>query len=225
MDINGEKMMILTDVLRNQRTKVGRIAGNLTLPRPVELRTLLAVGVGSFIGLLLALIVNPGNTQSMFYGATIGGCAGWGATNWSPLKGETLATWILLTLRTKGGRVISSTNQEKLAIGICYLPETARGSVQVTRGAIQVSEGSVDSRGIFKKVNELTLPTELRNQMREFTNTIPESSTNKNIRLSTNVKNKKSAQSKKSNVGKISRAREEAGRKPAPWREDGEENV
>jgi hypothetical protein len=97
--------------------------------------------------------------------------------------------------------------------------------VQVTRGAIQVSEGSVDSRGIFKKVNELTLPTELRNQMREFTNTIPESSTNKNIRLSTNVKNKKSAQSKKSNVGKISRAREEAGRKPAPWREDGEENV
>jgi hypothetical protein len=161
----------------------------------------------------------------MFYGATIGGCAGWGATNWSPLKGETLATWILLTLRTKGGRVISSTNQEKLAIGICYLPETARGSVQVTRGAIQVSEGSVDSRGIFKKVNELTLPTELRNQMREFTNTIPESSTNKNIRLSTNVKNKKSAQSKKSNVGKISRAREEAGRKPAPWREDGEENV
>ncbi len=219
---NSVTMMVLTDVLRNQRTRVGRIAGNITLPRPVELRTLIAVSVGAFIGLLAGLTLNPGNTQAMFYGATMGGCAGWGATNWSPLQGETLATWIMLTLRRKGGMVLTSKNNERLAIGICYLPEIAKGDVKIVAGAVQVSEGSVDLRGVFKKVDEITLPKELREMMGNFSN---DGKDVEKVRLSTDAKLKKRKQSTPSD--RVRQAREDAESKPAPWRDriEGDEIV
>ena len=214
---NGPVMMVLTEVLRNQRTRVGRIAGNLTLPRPVELRTLVAVAIGAFVGLLAALALNPGDTQSMFYGATLGGCAGWGAVNWSPLQGESLATWIMLSVRARGGRVSTTASAERLAIGISYLPETARGEVRIRRGAVPVPEGSVDERGVFLPLRATTLPDDVRYDLAAFRR-----EGQSPVRLSTDdlaQAGRRSRPGSRPVRGRLASARAEAEAAAAPWRE------
>lgn len=213
----GPAMMVLTDILRNQRTRVGRIAGNITLPRPVELRTLVAIGVGAFVGLLVGLIINAGDPTALMYGAGIGGAAGWGAVNWSPLQGETLATWIMLTVRTKGGATSAGNKGERVAIGIAYLPELARGEVRIKRGAVPVPAGSVDDRGVFLPLRDTTLPAELREELAAWRGT--QTTETKFSTDEPTPRKAKGARNRPQNLGRIAAAQAERDANPTPWRD------
>jgi hypothetical protein len=141
-------MICATAVLKPGPARVGHIAGNITLPRTVPVVNLFAAGGGAFLMLGIVLIFTSSLT-SLVLAAAAGGSAGWAAVSYSPLRGETLARWFGLQITSRIRRIEVDGRPARAYVGICPLPETARGSVRIIPGAVDVLEGSVDDRGRF----------------------------------------------------------------------------
>jgi len=141
-------MIVATDALRPPKIRIGHIGGNFSLPRTVPLATLIAgAGTGLF-GLTVAFIFFHGGIGPVVYGGGLGAAAGVFAVTWSPLKGESLAKWLGLSVRNRRTRIELNGETVQLAVGIAVLSSVTTGTVRVAAGAVNVPPSQYDERGV-----------------------------------------------------------------------------
>lgn len=146
-------MLAVTSILRPPPARIGQISEKIVLPRTIELRKLVASGVGVLGGMFLwfmpvGLFFNYGLT-SLFVTMGLGGFLGYLVVTWSPLRGESFGTWVGLSAgSTRPGRVRFEGERVRAYLGVSPIGFLAAGPVQVRSGAIAVPAGSVDERGV-----------------------------------------------------------------------------
>lgn len=148
MSVNGPVMLVATTVLRKQETRVGQLAGNLTLPRTVKLKTLLWAVAGLFPGLLLGTIIG-GSITSIIYGGFFGAAIAVFLVTFEPMPGESLFTYLFLNARAKKKTDYVQGRPVSLAVGIAPLPTIVRGKVLAYPSAVNVQPGQYDERGVL----------------------------------------------------------------------------
>ena len=149
--VTGPSMFSATTVMKTPPTRVGRISKDITLPRTVELKKLIAAVVGGIIGLGVGFAVAGASLRGVLFGVVIFGALGVGVVTYSPLKGESLSTWVGLTLKARKNRVTAAPGVTgKVYVGVAPVPATASNErVKVVAGAVEVSLGSFDERGVM----------------------------------------------------------------------------
>lgn len=157
----GPVMLAVTNILRPPPARIGQISEKIVLPRTVEVRVLVAVGAGSFAGLMawffpVGLFFSH-SLVSLFTLVVSGGGLGYLAVTWSPLKGESLGTWIGLSAgSSRPGKVRFEGQKVYAYLGVAPLGYLASGKVQIRPGAVPVPAGSVDERGVPYSKDEIT---------------------------------------------------------------------
>jgi len=152
-------MIAATAVLKPPPARIGRISKDITLPRTVEIRQLVAALIGMFIGLFLWVfpigLLFSYSLMSLVYTAIAFAAAAVFLTTWSPIKGESFATWLgLSAVSTRGDKVV--INGEKVKAYICTAPLhfSAAGFTHIKTSCVPVPYDSVDERGVFKTSRE-----------------------------------------------------------------------
>ena len=144
-EVQGPPMICATKILRPGGARIGKIAGNLTLPRTIPLNTAVASGIGIVVMLAFAAVFLSG-LQAYMYAAVVGGAAGYVITTYSPLKGESLLRWAGLTLKNTG-RMKYQGVPVVVAVGTAKAGRSSQTKVVIRRSSIPVSPGAVDQRG------------------------------------------------------------------------------
>lgn len=153
----GPVMIAATTVMKPGGTRIGHIGGNISLPRTVSLKSLVAGGGGAFIGIIFGLLAGAG-VQAFIWGIAFGGIGGVFLATYEPIEGESMLRWISLSLGSQRGRTKrSSGDLVKLSIGICRIQRAAYGPVRIVRGAINVPPSQFDSRGVQISVRNKNL--------------------------------------------------------------------
>jgi hypothetical protein len=156
----GPVMLAVTNILRPPPARIGKISENFVLPRTIELRKLIAVAVGVLAGMFLwfmpiGLFFSYGLT-SLFTMMGVGGFGGYFVVTWSPLRGESLGTWVGLSAgSTRPGKVRIEGERVRAYLGVAPLGFVAAGAVRIRPGAVQVPAGSVDERGVPLSQDEI----------------------------------------------------------------------
>jgi hypothetical protein len=172
----GPVMICVTNILRPPPARVGKITDNLVLPRTIELRKLIAGGVGFFTGMLLWMLVIGFFTGHSFVSlAVTAGLFSFLAVflmSWSPLRGESFTTWLGLSSNAlTADRVRIDGLRVRAYIGVAPLHATAGGKTRVLPGAVDVPLGSVDERGVaYPKENLLLRAQE---ELQGFSSSLP----------------------------------------------------
>lgn len=114
----GPTMLAATALLRPGPARIGSLGKNVTLPRTVRVSALLGALVGGFFGVMLGGVLAGVLHDSRFllYAAGIGGMAGYAAVSYSPLQGESLATWLALTAKASRNRVLVAGTPRKVIV-------------------------------------------------------------------------------------------------------------
>lgn len=142
-------MLAATNMLKPPPAVIGSVNKEITLPRTVKLTTVVIVGAGVVLGLTAALLVFGPGINALIYGPVGGGVFGWAAANYSPLQGESLATW--LGLQVNGSRkpkVTVDGTPVRLYVGIAPLRRTAAGTIRMLPGGVSVDAVRWDPRGL-----------------------------------------------------------------------------
>lgn len=142
----GPVMLCVTRVMNPGGLRIARLWGNVTLPRTVPVKTLVAGGIGVCFGVLLSLAIAPGLNGSL-YGAIFGGAGGIALASWSPLQNESLWRWLSLNYETKRRQITVDGRAVIIAVGICRLSAPARGQVRLVSGSVNVPPSQRDERG------------------------------------------------------------------------------
>ncbi|GAA4375309.1 hypothetical protein GCM10023088_32510 [Actinomadura verrucosospora] len=141
-------MLAATNMLKPPPAVIGSVNKDITLPRTVRLTTLIAVLIGAAAGFLFAFLVFGPGLNALMYGPVLGGAAGWATVNLSPLRGESLATWLGLQINgTRNRRLVVDDRPVRLYIGIAPLRRTAAGTVRMLPGGVPVDAVRWDPRG------------------------------------------------------------------------------
>jgi hypothetical protein len=148
--VRGPMMFAATTVMKTPPTRVGRISKDITLPRAIELSKLLASGAGVIFGMMIAAAIGS-SLDSLLWGAIVGAGLGYAVVTYSPLKGESLWTWIGLEARSRGNRVVVRPGViGRVYVGIAPVPRPARGEhIRIVPGAVEIPSGSADRRGVL----------------------------------------------------------------------------
>ena len=141
-------MLVLTDALRSPQVRVGRIGGNFTLPRTVKLVSLLSGAGGAALGLMTALVLFGGSLKPSIYFSVLFGFAGVFITSWSPMKGESMAKWVGLSVRSRRKKIKLDGHDVTLAVGIAVLHSVNTGDVRILPGAVNIPVSQYDERGV-----------------------------------------------------------------------------
>lgn len=148
-DIQGPPMICATKVLKSEGVRIGKIVGDITLPRTVKLVTALAAGAGALIGVIIALIFGT-SFETYVPAILLGGGIGYLVTTYSPLKGESFGTWLTLQVTaTRSNRRIDG-KPVTLAVGVANATRLPAGKVTLHRSALKVAPGAVDERGVMR---------------------------------------------------------------------------
>jgi hypothetical protein len=146
LEQEGPIMLCATKVLKSQPVRIGRIVGNVTLPRTVELRVAVAGAFGGFTLLMLCVILLGPSLRVVVMSFAIGSALGVAAMTYSPLSGESLLSWIFLEASSKRGRVKHRGELVKVYVGTQPIGRVAGGRTIMFPGAVNVPEGSVNER-------------------------------------------------------------------------------
>lgn len=142
-------MLVATEALRPPKLRIGKIGQNFTLPRTVAASALIAGGVLAIVSIGIFCSLVGYSVQSVMYAGVVGAALGVFLVSYSPMKGESLARWLGLKVKTRGKRPRTVRGEHvRLAVGICYIDPPVAGPVQVKPGAIPVRAGSFDDRGV-----------------------------------------------------------------------------
>jgi hypothetical protein len=151
----GPLMLSATSVLRSKfsRTRVGRIGGNVTLPRPVEVGVLASAGGGFLVGLVIGLVV-LGNLQYAFYLGALLGAVGYFLYTFSPAKGETVVSYVSRNLEAaRRSQTTFRGSRVRVAVGIAPLSSfTFNTTFRVFPGAVDIDPDGWDERGVPVRV-------------------------------------------------------------------------
>lgn len=145
--VEGPPMICATRILRPGGARIGRIAGGFTLPRTVPVVTAVFVGVFGVLGLILAMLAGADPT-TLGIGAAIGGGIGYGLATFSPLRGESMTRWILLTVTGSRRKRRIDGKPVILAVGTAPAGRVPVGIIRVRQSAVRVRPGTVDERGV-----------------------------------------------------------------------------
>lgn len=148
-------MLCATDALKPPKLRIGRIGGNVTLPRTVPVMSLVAGGIGGLVGLALIGAIFGYSIATIMYGALFGALSGIGMVTYSPLRGESLAKWFGLKLLSQRRQITIDGKPVRLAVGICYAPQPRTGTFRLRAGSVRVPVGAVDERGALLPVPDL----------------------------------------------------------------------
>lgn len=164
--VQGPPMIVATKVLRAPRARVGKIYGDLRLPRSVELRSVAAAAAGGFVGLIVwsfAVGIIFGYTFATFlYTVVLFGAAGLSTLYIQPLKGEPLWRWLLFKARDlKGGQAA------KAHICTTPLPRESAGELKILLSCVEVAPGSFDERGAVRKTRVATKEADMDDIVRQ----------------------------------------------------------
>ncbi len=147
--VRGPVMLAATNMLKPPPPVIGSINKEITLPRTIKLTTLAGLVVGAIFGFVIGLIIFGASLEALMYGPTLGGAAGWVATNFSPLEGESLAKWLgLQAVGTRKRRLELDGRQVRLYVGIAPLRRTAAGKVRMVPGGVPLDAVRWDRRGV-----------------------------------------------------------------------------
>jgi len=152
-EINGPVMLAVTNILRTPPARIGRLGEHITLPRTIEVKKLIAIGLGVLAGMILWVVpvgvIFGHDVTSLLVTATVTGFLGYLFVTWSPLRGESFGLWLGLSAETvRPGRIRIEGEKVRAYIGVAPLLHTASGPVRIRPGAIDVPAGSVDERGV-----------------------------------------------------------------------------
>lgn len=145
-DVRGPVMLSATRIMKPGPARVGRLFGDVTLPRTVELPTLAAGATGAVLGLVIGLVF--GGLRAALYGATIFGALGVFLVTYSPLEGESMARWLGLTLRSKRQQTKWRGEVVQVSVGICPIDPGVQGPVRIVPGSVDVPPTQYDRRGV-----------------------------------------------------------------------------
>jgi hypothetical protein len=142
-------MVAATSVMKPPPTRVGNIANGVTLPRPVQLKVLLAAIGGGVFGVIAALVLGAG-LQSLMWSIALFGGIGILAVTYSPLQGESLSKWLALTIGTRRRANFTVDGRPaRVAVGIAPVHRPVAGrTVRLQAGAVRVPPASYDERGV-----------------------------------------------------------------------------
>lgn len=155
---HGPAMLCATSVLKPPPARIARIGNSITLPRTVPLKGLIAGGVGGFLGVLIAVFVSPGFT-GILYGFGFGALLGVFSVSYTPIPGTNLFTAAQLMFKSKRSRAgFYKGKPIRVAIGVCVLPRTAAGKVQIQAGSIEVHPSEYDERGVLRTPQNKNTP-------------------------------------------------------------------
>jgi hypothetical protein len=144
--VTGPPMIVATTALATPKVRIGHLGGNITLPRTIPLTSLVASGVGGFVGIIAGLLLVGTLTGIMLLGV-LGGAIAVASVTYSPLKGESLARYLGLTLRARRQRIALDGGVMMVAVGVAPLRSALLGSVQIVPGAVNVLPSQFDERG------------------------------------------------------------------------------
>ena len=144
----GPSMIVATEALRPPKIRIGKIGGNFTLPRTIPLASLIAGGIGAFIGVLVALVLFGGALSALMYTTLIGAGVGVFSVTYSPLKGESLFKWAGLRIRTGRSSLPLEDGVLSLAVGICVIKSANLGEYRMFPGAVNIPPSAYDERGV-----------------------------------------------------------------------------
>ena len=146
LKITGPPMLIATRVLDPGPARVGRLFGNLTLPRTVELPTLMITGAALFFGIVVGAIV--GGLTAMLYGGMFFGIGGYILATYSPLEGESMLRYLGLSIRSSQNTVRIGDEKFQVAVGTHPIPVPQPGRRRVVASMVDVPPSQYDRRGV-----------------------------------------------------------------------------
>jgi hypothetical protein len=142
----GPPMLCATSVIKPGPLRIGRLAGDLTLPRTVPLANLL-LGAGGF---MFGLVIGGGlfGLRGAMYFGVLSGAGAILAASYSPLKGESLLTWLgLKALRLNANQTVRDGVRMRVAVGLCPVPSLPSGQCSIHFGAASINPELYDDRG------------------------------------------------------------------------------
>lgn len=154
-------MIAATSMLRPPPARIGKISDNIVLPRAVEAKKLFA-GIGGMLITVFLWLVLWGpiigfSFLSFLFAAAIGVALGLAFVTLSPIRGESMFTFLQLNLQSRRGDWVELDGKpSKAFIGIAPLPYRAAGRTRVQAGAVEVVPGTVDERGVPVRREERT---------------------------------------------------------------------
>ncbi len=149
--VRGPMMIAATKILRPPEARIGKIGNNITLPRTVPLKTAIAGAVGAVIGIPFALFIFSGPVEAVIFGGIFGGFCGVAAVSYSPLKGESLFSWMgLSVLNARRKKVMYDGEEVQLAVGIARISRGPLERVRILGGAVDVNPDQFDERGVLR---------------------------------------------------------------------------
>jgi len=156
--ITGPVMLCATDIMKRPIMRIGHIGKSIRLPRPVRMISLVAGGIGFLFGALVGGIAD--GLTGIIYGGGFLAALGVALVTYSPLKGESLFTWMGLTLRNRRKLVSIDGAPVRLAVGICPIDQPITGLVRLTPGAVHVVPEHWDERGVLRSSRNWNLEPE-----------------------------------------------------------------
>lgn len=147
-DGGGVPMVCATSVMKPGRARIGKIGGNIALPRTIPIINLFATGIGAFIGLWISMFV--GGMNAVAVGLGIGGLAGWMAVTYSPLQNESLLKWFELKFKSQTRTRYVNGHRVTVTVGTAVIMAPSSGPVMLLRSAVRVAPGQYDDRGAVR---------------------------------------------------------------------------
>ena len=144
---NGPIMLSATSVLKQGPARIGSITKQVKLPRTILLKTFVSVIVYGFIGLIIGLLI--GGLKAMLYSTIVFSAGAYFATNYSPLRGETLSKYIGLSIKAQRERRYINGKLVKIYVGIVPISRPALGKFVLWPGGINISSTNYDERGVL----------------------------------------------------------------------------
>lgn len=165
-------MICMTSALKPPPVRIAKIGESFVLPRSIPLVQAAAAFAGALVGVILFSFTIPLFGFSLFrflVSIFVLGFIGVLLAVWSPLKGESFATWIGLSIgRFKLKKPEINGLPVKAYIGIAPLETASSGPVKIVSGAVDVALGSVDERGVLVPHNQA-----VNNYLKTLNNNLP----------------------------------------------------
>lgn len=155
-------MLCATKVLDTGPARVGSIVGNITLPRTVEIRVLVAAAIGSILLFLMTSFVLGISLRQTTMSLIIGGAIGVFTQKFSPAPGETVFSFAWLRLTSAASATKADGQRRRVYVGMCPVQRVAGGPTRIVAGAVDVPAGSVDDRFWRRDRIEAPAPAPIR---------------------------------------------------------------
>lgn len=152
---SGPVMICATSVMKPGRARIGKIGGNVALPRTVPIINLVATILGGLVGLFFSLQLADGTSWVM--GVGLGAGAGWLLVTYSPLKNESFLKWFELTVKSQTRSRYVDGRRVTVAVGTAVVTAPSSGRVRLERAAARVSPGQYDPRGVVRSIRNQNL--------------------------------------------------------------------